>query len=295
MSHDPGRRKFLGGVLGLLGAAGLGWGLSARNGGGEPVAAPSTTTGPTTSPTTSSTGAPAGTTGAPPPASTTEPPTTTGPPATTEPITTTEAPGGTTQPPARQVEVLCRDAWGAQPPTGAFVEHRIERMTIHHTAAVLAASRDAPSKARDHQRYHQSLGWPDLAYHYLVDLDGNIYEGRPVTAVGDTATDYDPTGHFLVCLEGNYQEQQPTSVQLDSVVGLLAWASDHFDVSPQTIGGHRDWAATRCPGANVAVLIGDGSLAAAVTALARSGNVELSTLCGPEAATRVAAIESGAM
>ncbi len=278
MAHDPSRRRFLGGALGLLAAAGLGWRLGMRNDVPPPVAAPGTTTGEPP-PTTSSTTAPNSTAGTPPD---------TAPPATAAEVTTTS------QPRSRRVEALCRDAWRAHPPTGDFVEHHIERITIHHTAIVLASASDAPAKAHDHQRYHQSLGWPDLAYHYLIDLDGNVYEGRPVTAVGDTATEYDPTGHLLVCLEGNYEEQEPAPPQLDVLAALLAWASSEFGVAPETIGGHRNWAATSCPGVNLARLIDDGSLAAVVRELARSGGVDLVTVCGPEATTRVAAIEAGA-
>ncbi len=102
---------------------------------------------------------------------------------------------------------------------------------------------------RDHQVYHQTdHGWPDLAYHYVVDRNGHVYEGRPVWAVGDSNTDYDPTGHFLICCEGEFNDQVPTKDQLDAAAGLAAWASASHGVGLDTVKGHRDMASTSCPG-----------------------------------------------
>src|ERR671916_526510 len=38
---------------------------------------------------------------------------------------------------------LCRDAWGANPPRRAGTPHTLNRMTIHHTAAVLGDNSNA--------------------------------------------------------------------------------------------------------------------------------------------------------
>jgi len=40
--------------------------------------------------------------------------------------------------------------------------------------------------------------WIDIPYHFLIDPNGNVYEGRNVFTVGETATEYDPTGHLLI-------------------------------------------------------------------------------------------------
>ena len=75
---------------------------------------------------------------------------------------------------------------------------------------------------RAHQEFHQTdRGWPDLAYHFAIDRDGNIYEGRSTEFRGDTATSYDPTGHFLVVLEGNFDVETPADPQLQSLTDLL--------------------------------------------------------------------------
>lgn len=177
---------------------------------------------------------------------------------------------------------------------GAGLEaHTIERLTVHHTAALLDDNRKAPARLRGHQSFHQSRGWPDLAYHFAVDGNGNVYEGRPTDYRGDTGTNYDPTGHFLVVAEGNFDSQDIPTQQFAGVAAVLAWAAARFGVAPETIRGHSDWASTSCPGASFYPQIADGSLRAATEAVIAGGGAQLEVICGEPAVARVAAIEAG--
>ncbi len=193
----------------------------------------------------------------------------------------------------RRLELICRRAWGAVKPSGEFERHRIKRMTVHHSASLLTDNSDAPAHFRSHQSGHQARGWPDIAYHVLVDRHGNLYEGRPMWAVPDTATDYDPTGHFTVMCEGNFEEQSPSRAQVAALVDVLAWASVRFDVAPRTIAGHSDHASTACPGSRLQRLIAAGEIRRRVKERLAAGGVELVELCGTEGKQLVDAIEAG--
>lgn len=199
----------------------------------------------------------------------------------------------TASPPAPTV--LCRDAWGAQPPRPGGTRHTPVRMTIHHTAVTLGDNANAPARLRQHQHYHQDThGWIDIAYHLSVDRNGNIYELRKPELVGDTATDYDPTGHFLVVCEGNFDEEQITEAQLNGAALAFAWAAQRFDIPTDTLAGHRDASHdTSCPGANLYTHVVDDDLKNRVDALLAAGSVDLQTICGPQAAQAVADVESG--
>ena len=171
--------------------------------------------------------------------------------------------------------------------------HTIERLTVHHTAAPLTDNSRAPRALRGHQAYHKSLGWPDLAYHVAVDADGNIYAGRPTSARGDTATNYDPTGHFLIVAEGDFDSHAIPEAQVEGVALVLAWAAAEYGVSPSTITGHRDWASTSCPGDLFYPLISDGGLEARVAEIMDQGGVDLRVVCDESAFAAVEAIEAG--
>ena len=190
---------------------------------------------------------------------------------------------------------MCRDAWGANPARAGGTPHTLDRMTIHHTAAVLGDNSNSPARLRQHQRYHQdSQGWIDIAYHIGVDRNGNIFELRNPERVGDTATSYDPTGHFLVVCEGNFDEEEVTEEQLNGAALAFAWAAQRFNIATDTLGGHRDASPdTACPGASLYAHVTSGDLKRRVDDLLAAGPVDLRTVCGPEAAAIVAAIEAG--
>jgi hypothetical protein len=192
---------------------------------------------------------------------------------------------------AKTLHIICREAWGARKPTGRFRTHRIKRLTVHHSGVALKDNRKAPARLRGHQRSHQSRGWPDIAYHVLIDRNGNVYEGRKIRAVGDTATDYDPRGHFLVMCEGSFSRQRPSAAQVAALVDVLAWAAARYDVSPKTIAGHQDYAGTACPGRSLQRRIGE--IRRRVRKRLREGGVRLVELCGEEGRDRVADIEAG--
>lgn len=175
--------------------------------------------------------------------------------------------------------VVCRDDWGARPPNGSYRGHAIRTLTVHHTAVVHTDPGGGAARARRHQRYHQQAGFVDLAYHHLIDRDGDVYEGRPVGAAGETFTDYDPAGHYLPCLEGDFDRQAPSEEQLAALVDLLAWASGRFGVEPSTIAGHRAYASTSCPGDALQALVDDGTIRRRVEARLAAGGVMLDGRC----------------
>jgi N-acetylmuramoyl-L-alanine amidase len=190
--------------------------------------------------------------------------------------------------------ILCRDAWRARPARPGGVRHTLTHMTVHHTGAVLGDNRNAPGRLLQHQRLHQGeRGWIDIAYHVGVDRDGNIYQLRAPELVGDTATEYDPTGHFLVLCEGDFDKETVTEAQLNGAALAFAWASQHFNIPTETLAGHRDYAATACPGADLYRYVASGNLRHRVDEMAAAGPVALQEICGAEAAEKVAAIEAG--
>lgn len=198
-----------------------------------------------------------------------------------------------TSTPGVDVPLVCRDAWGASPPGDGMTPHRVARLTVHHSAAAATDLTQGPGHLRGYQRYHvDTQGWPDIAYHVAVDRTGVAYDLRDWSRVGDTGTEYDPTGHFLLLLDGNFDTHDVTDAQFDTASRLLAWASTHFEVGLDTVSGHRDHAATSCPGDALYRRLGE--LVDAASNWLDAGGVTLTQACGPEVDTAVAALEDGA-
>jgi uncharacterized lipoprotein YddW (UPF0748 family) len=143
------------------------------------------------------------------------------------------------------------------------IPHRITNVTLHHTGSAepLRPGEDPVKKLRDLQAWGASdRNWWDLPYHFLIDLDGNVYEGRDYRYKGDTNTTYEPAGHFLISVIGNYVVQEPTRAQVESIARLMGWALERFGLGPDAIGGHYDYAETTCPGTHLRQLLEDGTL-----------------------------------
>jgi hypothetical protein len=173
-----------------------------------------------------------------------------------------------------QIEVVSREDWGAAPARGTYVSQNIDEITIHHAGSWDGVT--GPAQFRSWQSWHFHLGWPDIAYHFIVGLDGKVYEGRPYSAAGDTATEYDPSGHLLIVVEGDFDVVTPTADQVEMLAEMVAWGSQQFDVDVATVNGHRDLAATTCPGENLYALIKDGTIASRAAQIISDGGVTLS-------------------
>jgi hypothetical protein len=143
------------------------------------------------------------------------------------------------------------------------IPHRITHVTLHHTGSPepLRPDEDPRQKLRGLQSWGASdRNWWDVPYHYLIDLEGRIYEGRDWRYMGETNTSYDPGGHFLISVIGNYERQDATPAQLEAIADLMAWALARFDLPVDRIGGHYDYADTTCPGLNLRKYLEDGTL-----------------------------------
>lgn len=142
------------------------------------------------------------------------------------------------------------------------VPHEIDAITLHHSGSAepLRPDDDPVEKLRGLQEWGATArNWWDVPYHFLLDLDGNVYEGRDYRYVGETNTGYDPRGHLLISVLGNYDRQDATEAQVETIRELIAWASQEFDVPPERIRGHGDVAETSCPGEHLRKYLEDGT------------------------------------
>lgn len=154
-----------------------------------------------------------------------------------------------------------RAAWGANAPVLPMTRHVPTRLTIHHTGTAQNHARTIEKKLSGLQAFSQrddSLAsggkkpaWADVPYHYYVAVDGAVAEGREWSYVGDTNTEYDPTGHLLVVVEGNFERDTLTTAQRRTLDALVPALTRHFRITGSTLGAHRDFANTLCPGRNL--------------------------------------------
>ncbi len=157
----------------------------------------------------------------------------------------------------RALGVVPREDWGARRTRCTGRDGRKYRMAIHYT---VTPSSNPERQVKAIQRYHQRRGWCDIGYHFLVGIDGSIYEGRPLEFRGAHVGGQN-TGNigisFIGCFHptsrcSSWGPARPTEAMLRSASRLMAHLSSLYGVSLDTrhVKGHRDHrgASTNCPG-----------------------------------------------
>lgn len=194
--------------------------------------------------------------------------------------------------------IYTRAQWGADESwrTGRPESNNPRGIVIHHTADTNNYSADmVPGMMRSMYRYAtKTLGWDDIAYNFVIDRWGRIWQGRawlypdqPVFPAAQLSNNDRGVG---ISMLGNYEQEVLSSAARSSLVKLLAWKSSLHGINPlgsatwfnnksgryetmPAINGHRDHYYTACPGANlyplipgirreVAALVGNSSSAA---------------------------------
>jgi len=158
--------------------------------------------------------------------------------------------------------VIKRSEWGWLPLEKSKKESDITNITVHHGGEIFGEEKDPVTAIRNLQKWsRREKEWIDIPYHFMIDLKGKIYEGRPINYSGDTNTEYDPTGHALVEVMGNYEIQELNDSQKQSMIKLLVFLKEEFNVPLEKIKTHKDYSSkTVCPGRNIYKYFEDGSL-----------------------------------
>lgn len=142
------------------------------------------------------------------------------------------------------LSIVPRDEWGADlPPRGPLASEDVRFLLVHHTASTFLL--DDPRRViRSVHAFHTGpqKRWPDVAYNFFVAPDGSVWEGRAGSLDGPveaSATGGNQGYAQLVCLIGDHSNTAPTTMAQDSLVRVLAWLADRYQ-----LGVHRGASAT---------------------------------------------------
>jgi hypothetical protein len=183
--------------------------------------------------------------------------------------------GGYPKPP-----VISRAVWCTDPACNyneGLAYAPVTHLILHHTVSNNSNS-DWAAVVRSIWYYHTVvLGWGDIGYHYLADMNGNLFEGHlgGDDVIGIHAAGAN-TGSMGLALVGTFTAPQqdppgipPPPAMLNSAAELMAWKADQKNIDVYDAGylpnvpwglpylmGHRDVdGSTLCPGDQAHVLL----------------------------------------
>lgn len=166
-------------------------------------------------------------------------------------------------------EMISKKDWGGKEKNGEIPTHEIKYITIHHGGVEFPEDKDPKEYMRNLQKFSQDdKNWIDIPYHFCIDLNGKIYQARPLEYPGDTNTEYDPTGHALINVMGNYEVQKIKPEQIEAIVHLSAWLAQEYEVPTDSIATHKDHSdQTVCPGKDLYKYFEDGTIISGIKEL----------------------------
>jgi hypothetical protein len=184
--------------------------------------------------------------------------------------------------------IVTRAQWGANESLrkpGQVYDAPVKKIIVHHTATPNDVTNYA-ALCRGILANETAGEYIDIAYNWLIDPLGNIYEGRwaqnyaaGAPHTGERSGKNVRGGHALnhnvstigVALMGNYDQRDPSPAMVNALVTLLAWKCARWGLDPlgrgtyvagngavenlYNISGHRDVNATACPGGRVQPLL----------------------------------------
>ncbi|MBP1464438.1 N-acetylmuramoyl-L-alanine amidase [Candidatus Chloroploca sp. M-50] len=138
----------------------------------------------------------------------------------------------------RRPNIISRSTWGALPATGLSGRQNPRQIVLSHDAQISNDSDDVRTKLRAIQRFHQQRGWPDISWHFIVDRSGNIFEGRSPDDRGDTNYNFNTDGMLTIGVLGDYDRQNPNQAQLNTIIELMAWLCQEYNIPTEEIYAH---------------------------------------------------------
>ncbi|MEU9054612.1 peptidoglycan recognition family protein [Streptomyces sp. NPDC048384] len=201
---------------------------------------------------------------------------------------------------ARGVGYLSRPAWGADESkrykdgkvNSPETYYPLQIITVHHTATPNDDPDPAATVRAIYEFHAITNDWGDIGYHFLIDEAGTVYESRysgddgipAFNPDGDLVTGFHSVGYnsgaLGIALIGNLDQQAPTDAAKASLIRLIKVISRFEGLDPQarvtytnpvngtkkdtnTVGGHRDYFDTECPGQVMYDLLAEVRAAAA--------------------------------
>ena len=99
------------------------------------------------------------------------------------------------------------------------------------------------------RRYHSSLGWRDIGYHYVIYPDGSVHAGRPVEEPGAHTEGHNAHSIGIAYVGGIDANGRPadtrTPLQRLALLQLVQDLMEEHNVT--SIHGHNEFANRTCP------------------------------------------------
>ena len=150
------------------------------------------------------------------------------------------------------IPMMRRGVWASQAPREWLLREggAYDRITIHHKGGHPSVSRIQNAVAAEIDAIsagHLQRKFGDIAYHFVVDYAGRVWEGRSLAYEGAHVS-CENAHNLGILVLGNFQKQTPSVESVEVLALLISDLRSRFGIKRHRIFGHRDLGASVCPG-----------------------------------------------
>lgn len=98
--------------------------------------------------------------------------------------------------------------------------------------------------------------WACIGYHFIIDVSGKVYEGRPLKYQGAHAgNDQVNKLNIGICLIGDFDQARVPAAQRTALLSTLDRLCLQYDINRTSVYGHKHFKSTECPGRYLSQII----------------------------------------
>ena len=127
---------------------------------------------------------------------------------------------------------------------------KIDKLIIHCTATPEGREVSVDTI----RKWHLDRGWRDIGYHFVIGLDGEVHEGRPIEQTGAHVKGHNFDSIGIAYVGGVEAKKKNgewvpkdtrTELQKEALEELLCYLKIKYSASK--VYGHRDFSTKACP------------------------------------------------
>lgn len=128
-----------------------------------------------------------------------------------------------------------------------------DRITLHHEGGT--SNKDTDRNSVIHVlsnilQGHVEKEYGDIAYHFIMDYTGRVWEGRSLAYEGAHVAGNNESNIGIMLL-GNFEQQDVSTEQIASLKTLVSLVREKYGIKAHRVYGHRDLSPSVCPGKNL--------------------------------------------
>lgn len=169
------------------------------------------------------------------------------------------------------IKIIGRLSWGAPEPTWSneVIYYNLSRTSLINTLTnIVVHHTNNSNSVSDNEKKQKTKGYAALGYHFFINADGSVYEGRPLEIMGSHAgrgkqagalndPDWGSVGIVLHHDDDWFKSNTAAKKQLNALENLILGLNRKYSIGQLLMHRevNRGGPATVCPGSYLAPLV----------------------------------------